>query len=198
MSVKSQTLPPPSRQGGKSVLESFDRRRSIRSMAKRELGIQDLSDLLWATAGVNGSRGLRTVPIMWDMPLYAAIEDGVFRYDPENHQLVPVLDEDIRNSIPTQGFARTAPVQLLLSQDDAKVNSSMRSMIEETDGIPFYSGLHIGYLSQSIYLASAGLGLNTVALGYFDRELIRRKLSFGPGQDVCLVHPVEYPGTSSR
>ena len=162
-------------------------------MARRELSIQDLSNLLWATAGVNSGQGLRTVPIMWDMPLYAAMKDGVYLYDPEGHELQMVLDEDIRKHIPTQDFARNAPLQLLLSQDDKEVSGSMRNMIADTGGISFYSGLHIGYLSQSIYLAAAGLGMNTVALGYFDKDLISERLSFDPGHEVCLVHPVGYP-----
>jgi nitroreductase len=193
MNKKTIQLLPPSPDAGKSTMETFSGRRSIRSISDENLSLQDLSNLLWAASGVNSDQGLLTVPIMWEMPLYAAMEDGVYLYIPEKHELQQISDKDLRADIPTQDFAGNAPVQLLLSQDDSKVSGSMRSMIKDTGGIPFYAGLHMGYLSQSIYLAASGLGLNTVALGWFDKDLLAKELKSASDQEVFLVHPVGYP-----
>jgi hypothetical protein len=58
-----------------------------------------LSDLLWAAFGINRPSGDRTTPY-WHhvmiIDVYAAMEDGVWLYQPETHTLQQHLAEDIR------------------------------------------------------------------------------------------------------
>ena len=45
--------------------------------------------------------------------LYAAMEDGVWLYEPETHTLRPHLAEDIRAATGLQEFVGTAPLNLV-------------------------------------------------------------------------------------
>ena len=56
-------LPRPRSEGGKPLIEALRLRRSIREYSTRSLPMQVLSDLLWATFGINRpASGDRTAP----------------------------------------------------------------------------------------------------------------------------------------
>jgi hypothetical protein len=55
-------LPPPRSKGGQPLIEALALRRSTREYSDRPLPSQVLSDLLWATFGVNRPSGDRTAP----------------------------------------------------------------------------------------------------------------------------------------
>ena len=102
-------LLPPVNTGGTAVMQARSERKSTRVFAPEKLTRRYLSDLLWAANGVNRPDGKRTAPSALnrqDIDVYAAFEEGVYRYDAPSHSLVPVAEGDVR---PVK-----APVVLLL------------------------------------------------------------------------------------
>ncbi len=116
--LQAIVLPPPLMAGGKSLMQSFKDRQSIREYADRPLSNQDLSNLLWAAWGVNRpQQDGRTAPRWRDaylLDIYVAMADGVWLYEPKSHQLLFHMAGDLRGQTTTgQSFVATAPLNLI-------------------------------------------------------------------------------------
>jgi hypothetical protein len=134
-------LPEADQQGGKPLMQALALRSSNRSIDSQELNLNDISNLLWATWGVNRSDGRHTAPTAnnkQQIAVYIALRDGVWRYDPALHELTRELPDNV---LPKFG----APGAVLLYAAPADE--------------PLYSGMHIGSLYQNagLFCASAGL-----------------------------------------
>jgi hypothetical protein len=91
-------------------------RHSTRAYSARPLAPQTLSDLLWAAFGINRPSGDRTAPYwrhVMVIDIYAAMADGVWLYEPKEHQLVRQLSADIRGQTGLQDFVGVAPLNLI-------------------------------------------------------------------------------------
>ena len=103
-------------------MQALELRRSTRVYSPRPLSAQTLSDLLWAAYGVNRPSGDRTAPY-WRhivvIDVYAAMPDGVWLYDPQQHALHVHLSADIRAQTGLQDFVATAPLNLVYVAGDA-------------------------------------------------------------------------------
>ena len=74
------TLPAPAKKGGSSTIESLWKRHSVRSFQQKDLPLQTLSNLLWATTGLNRKDGKRTNPTAMnkqEISVYAFMKKGV-------------------------------------------------------------------------------------------------------------------------
>ena len=133
-------LPAPNKTGGMPLMQALNARRSIKTnYSGAALSAQQLSDLLWATWGVNREDGRRTAPTAMnrqDVRVYVALENGVWQYD-AGHALIKVLDGDWRSQM--GGGSLT----LLYAIPQANE----------------WGGAHVGSLYQNaaLYCASAGL-----------------------------------------
>src|ERR1700733_15658783 len=110
-------LPPPRCDFGKSLAQALKPRRSTREFDTRPLSPQVLSELLWCAYGVNRpATADRTAP-SWrharETDVYAATEDGGWRYDAIKHALVPQLAADVRGQTGVQDFVGAAPLNLV-------------------------------------------------------------------------------------
>lgn len=81
--------------------------------------LQDLSDLLWAAAGINRPEsGKRTSPTAMnkqEIDVYVCLQEGAYLYHPKANSLEPVTKEDLRPAVGGgQGFVATAPVCLVM------------------------------------------------------------------------------------
>jgi hypothetical protein len=130
-------LPAPQRQGGKPLMQALMGRRSTRAYAPRPLPPQLLSDLLWAANGVNRPTADRTAPYwrhIMVIDIYAAMEDGVWLYEPTAHRLVPYMLDDIRADTGLQDFVGTAPLNLIYVAHGER----MGDISTEERGAPFH------------------------------------------------------------
>lgn len=184
-------LPPPAIVGGKSLMQSFQERQSIRDYAERSLSDQDLSNLLWAAWGVNRPQhDGRTVP-RWRgaylLDIYLVKADGVWRYDPKSHQLLFHMPGDLRGQTTTgQAFVATAPLNLVYAVDTAKMSGSTVAEKNAT------AGATVGLTAQNVYLYCASAGLATVLRESVPAELADT-LKLPPGQIVQFAQTVGYP-----
>ena len=95
-------LPAPNKTGGMPLMQALSGRHSTKtSYSGAALSAQQLSDLLWATWGVNREDGRRTAPTAMnrqDVRVYVALENGVWQYD-KGHALLKVMDGDWRGQM---------------------------------------------------------------------------------------------------
>ena len=181
----------PSKTGGSSVMEAFSNRKSSREISNKKLSIQDLSDLVWATAGINRQeKDLRTAP-SWrnyqDIDLYVCFPEGVYLYNAKEHALEPFAKGDFYPLIATiQPFVNDAPVILLLVTDLSKMND------DDKDYQMVIAGLDAGIISQNISIFCAGKGMATVPRGFMKKEELKKALNLKESQHIMLNHPVGY------
>ena len=185
------SLPPAQLQGGIALMQAFAARRSTRAFAATPLPLQVLSNLLWATCGVNRpDSGGRTAPSAhnWqEIEVYLTLAQGAYRYEAKPHALALVAAADLRAQTGLQDFAGTAPVNLVYVADFARMGAASRSDRE------FYATADCGFASQNVYLYCASEGLATVVRGALDRDALARALQLRGDQRVILAQTVGYP-----
>jgi len=191
--VAAQTvrdLPPPTKQGGKPLMEALALRRSTRAYAKTPLPDQLLSDLLWAANGVNRPNGERTAPYWRHImvtDIYVAMADGVWLYQPEAHQLQAHLPDDIRAATGSQDFVGVAPLDLIYiahGERMSDVGPADRRLFASVDA---------GFIGQNVYLFCASAGLGTVFRGAVPYDSLTKKLGLPAEQFVTFAQTVGYP-----
>ncbi|GAH47907.1 unnamed protein product, partial [marine sediment metagenome] len=108
-------LPEPQHDSDVSIEQSLLNRRSIRSYTGEPLTLQEVSQLLWAAHGITDPRGFRTAPsagALYPLELYLVagdVEDltsGVYKYEPDGHQLARIIDGDKRAKLADAALAQ--------------------------------------------------------------------------------------------
>ena len=120
--LKPIKLNQPNVKRGLPVMTALQKRQSTREYADKKLELQDLSDLLWAAAGINRPEsGKRTSPTAMnkqEIDVYVCLQEGAYLYHPKANSLEPVTKEDLRPAVGGgQGFVATAPVCLVMVAD---------------------------------------------------------------------------------
>lgn len=209
-------LNPPSLKRGLPLMEALAVRASAREYSERDLSLQDLSDLLWAADGITRpAENKSTAPSAMnahDVRIYAFMRTGAFLYDPQKHELLPVLAGDLRAQIvmarpprpagpaappppgappapPAPAAApapATAPVEIILVSDGDR----FRHGGPEQKAV--WGALDAGIVSQNISLFCAATGLKTCPKASVNREKIKELLKLAAAQVVFLDHPVGY------
>jgi len=174
----------------KTVMETLQARKSIRSYSDKMLSEQDLSDLLWAAQGLTHDGGRMTSPTAknsQEIMLYVFTKEGVYLYDHYKHVLDQVLKGDHREVLcGRQEFAKTAPVSLLMVGDFEKYGN----MSDHAKRMVFADG---GICSENINIFCAAAGLCTVPRGIMDHQGIIKLLNLTEKQIPILNNPVGYP-----
>jgi SagB-type dehydrogenase family enzyme len=186
-------LPEPSRDGKVSVEKALAERRSVRKHTAEPLTLAEISQLLWAAYGVTQpipnvpqlSGGLKTAPSaggLYPLELYVvagnvtSLEPGVYKYRPENHDLVQVENGDKRTALfdasAGQTWVRDAPASIVYSAVFSRNTDKYGPRGRER-----YVCMDLGHSAENVYLQCGSLGLGTCAIGAFlddDVKLITR------------------------
>lgn len=196
-------LPEPEKEGGKSILASLLERKTNRTISSKELPVQLLSNLLWAGFGVNRNSASfnkkgRTAPSAsnsQEIDLYVALAGGVYIYEPEAHQLLPVAEGDFRARAGRRG-ADAAPVNIFyiadLSRYDLGPSQPDRS-IGDPEVQKSYYFTDTGFIAQNIYLYAASAGL-AAWFHNCDKENTVKEFKLKSSQRVLFAQSVGYPG----
>ena len=170
---KRMPLPAPVTAGGKPLMEALAARSANRKFADTALSGETLSNLLWATWGVNRADGRHTAPTARNsqaIRVYAALESGVWLYDAAKHELVLAMEGDTRSTF------GGAPLTLLFA----------------VPGDDSAGGMHAGSLYQNAGLFCASEGLANVVKTTGARAL-DGKLPLPKGYTVIVVQSIGYP-----
>ena len=183
-------LLPPQTEGGKPLLQALQERSSTREYGPETISLPILSNLLWAAFGINRPEsGKRTAPSAhnWqEIDIYAATEDGLYRYNEKAHALDLVLAQDLRAKTGAQKFVKDAPLNLIFVADLSRMGDA------SADEKAFYAAADAGFISQNVYLYCASEGLATVVRRWIDRPALARAMNLGPDQEIILAQTVGY------
>ena len=176
-------LPSVKTRGEISVEEAIYHRRSRREFEDKHLTLFHLSQILWAGQGISSKAGFRTVPsagATYPLVLYVAVgkvEDlacGLYRYTPQQHSLIPLLREDIRQELAREAWGQTmiakAAVDIIIAANFQRTTSRYGSRGRR------YVYMEAGHSSENIYLECESLGLATCAVGAFNDERVKNIL----------------------
>ena len=183
-------LPAPVKTGGMPVMEALALRATSRDFAPTPLNSQQMSNLLWAAFGINRKDGKRTAPSSMDrqeIELWLLTPEGVQVYDAKNHQLVPVLKEDLRALGGRQAFVKDAPLTLVFVADHARLGSGQDAEKERT------AAIDTGFISQNVYLFCASEGLATGVRTWVDTEALGKRLGLSPHQHITAAQSIGFP-----
>jgi SagB-type dehydrogenase family enzyme len=182
-------LPAPQKTGGMPLMEALAKRATVRSFDTTDISMQQLSNLLWASFGVNRPDGRRTAPSAnnkQEIDIYVLLKNGAYVYDAQNNKLDLVSSQDLRSQASDQRFA-DAPVQLIFVADLTK-----RGGNSEEEKLRM-ANIDCGYISQNTYLYCTSEGLATGARATVNRDALIPKLKLSPEQRILLAHSVGRP-----
>jgi SagB-type dehydrogenase family enzyme len=189
--IETLPLAEPEKTGGMPLFDALSKRSSIRSFQSVMLTDKDLSNLLWAAFGVNREDGRRTAPSArnWQQfDIYLIMADGWYLFEPKDHALLKMGNEDLREYAGSQDYVKTAPLNLIYVSDHERMTGA------DMDNRIFHSATDVGFIAQNVYLYCASEGLATVVRGLVDRDGLHEVLKLRPSQHVILGQTVGYPG----
>jgi SagB-type dehydrogenase family enzyme len=190
--LKPISLPEPSFKNDKPLMQALKERKSSREFSDKELGLQDLANILWSANGINRPEtGKRTIPSAMnkqDIDVYAVLKEGVYLYKADKHELVAVAAGDFRKFAGMQPFVASAPLNLLYVSDTSKYN-----MIKEREGILPIAAIGAGHCSQNVYLYGAVAGLAVVTRASLDMKKMTEVLKLKLQQVILFAQTVGYP-----
>ena len=184
--LSSIKLNNPNTKGGLPVMEALSQRASVKEWSEKKLNLQDLSDLLWASNGINrpdeSKRTAASALNAQDVDVYVVMEEGSYLYDAKMQELTAVAKGDFREAT----GKTTAPVVIVLVSDISRFKSG------EVASKLNWAALDIGIVSQNIALFCAGTGLKTRPRVSMDVAKIKAVLKLTDSQYPMLNHPVGY------
>ncbi|HEY5508175.1 MAG TPA: SagB/ThcOx family dehydrogenase, partial [Paludibacter sp.] len=152
--------------GGKPLMQAIVHRKSDREFDSRNISLKHLSEILWVTNGINRANGKRTVPSamgLYPLQTYAVLPNGIYFYNPQKHQLEPVVKGDFRSIAGRQTYVDTAPLNILLIAKGKTATDNFNAAM-----------LDSGYCGQNVYLYCASEGLKCVVrAGAKEAELLK-------------------------
>jgi Nitroreductase family. len=174
---ESIKLLPPNLSSGKTVLQALNERKSERVFGPGELNRRQLSEVLWAAAGVNrtleGDKMGRTTPSSHNdqaIDTYAFTKSGVYKYNHLKHELVFMFPGDHRAVAGPQSYVATAPLSLILVADLSRVTGDTREYQLMS------VSMDAGHMSANVYLYGASAELRVICRSTIEREELRALL----------------------
>jgi nitroreductase len=199
------TLPNPRFTRGRSIYAALKNRKTVRSIGKKKISMQILSNLLWAAGGVNRKKGpfgvrgrtAASASNSQEIDLYVALAEGVYIYEASSHKLISVLGGDLRALAigPGQGNSGAkAPVRLIyiVNIDKFRMAGFQEPGLYNPEIQKSYYYVDTGLIAENVYLFAASQGLAT----WFhncNRAALAKKLNLRSGQRALFGQTVGYP-----
>lgn len=191
-------LPAPKLKGKMSVEETLNLRKSIRIFQDKPLTIEQVSQLLWSAQGITHSRGermFRTAPsagATYPLETYLFTASGGYKYNPVEHSLKKVYDEDMRTALSEASLGQTA-----VSNAHAVF---VFTYIEERTSQRYgerayrYICMEAGHVAQNLHLQAVALGLGSVPVGAFTDDQVAQILNLPEDEIPLYIVPIGYSG----
>jgi SagB-type dehydrogenase family enzyme len=183
-----------------SLLEAINNRESRRKYLDKELTLEEISFLLWATQGVKelargGMVTKRTVPSGGAMHPYETyllvknidgLEPGLYRYLAIEHKLLiedtdrPNLSEKIVEVCHGQAFIGKAAVVFIWTARPYRLEyrygeDSLKDIL-----------MGVGHICQNLYLACEAIGAGTCAIVAYDQDKLDKFIGVDGEDEISL------------
>jgi SagB-type dehydrogenase family enzyme len=173
-------LPEPVLNGSISLEQAIKNRRNVQQFTAEPLKITQVGQLCWAAQGLTDpNMGLMSAPSamgIYPMQLYVVLPDGLYLYEPKNHDLVKYINGDLRPGLFQAAFrqrmVQNSPCIFIISGSANKIEAKFRGRGER------FLYLEAGHIAESIDLQTAALGLGAVPVGTFDPKTVAKICKF--------------------
>ncbi len=177
-------LPPPSVSGGEPLWDVVRKRRSRRGYTFRQIALEELSQMLWATQGVTGRVSgylLRAAPsagALYPVETYLwvnKVEDlsqGIYHFNVRRFALELIYGGNygaaLKEACLGQNMLSTCSVAFIWTAviDRCRMKYGERAFR--------YIFMDVGHICQNLYLAATALGLGCCAIGAFYDDEVNR------------------------
>lgn len=177
--------------GGMPLMQALGRRQSQRDFSPEPLPEAVLGELLWAAAGINRvalhGRTFPTAMNCQEIDVHVALADGLYRYEPEPHQLRLMQAADVRRVTGYQDFVDNAALDLVFVADHGRMH---RVPASQRSG---FAHIAVGAIVQNVYLYCAHAGLATVTRAWFDRQTLALAMGLAEDHEIVLTQTVGRP-----
>jgi SagB-type dehydrogenase family enzyme len=185
--------------GSADLADAMGGRRSRRRYKEQPIHLDELAFLLWATQGIckgmNAGTALRTVPSAGARHAFEtylcvlnvdALDPGVYRYLPIEHELVHVstvadLPGRLADGTLGQAFVGHAAVTFVWTAIPYRMEWRYGPAAHKV------IALDAGHVCQNLYLACEAIGAGTCAIAAYDQEAMDRLLGVD-GKDEFTVY----------
>jgi SagB-type dehydrogenase family enzyme len=183
-------LLPPQTEKGKSLMKALEERRTTREYSDRAMSLQDISNVLWAANGINRVKEMKhTAPtaVNWqEIDVYIVLGKGIYRYNPHDSTLYPVVKGDMREQAGTQDYVKTAPLNLIYIADYTKMKNAEEAKKEA------YASADAAFIAENVYLFCAAFDMGCVVRASVDREKLSATMKLRPEQKIVLGQTVGF------
>ncbi|MCL4458494.1 MAG: SagB/ThcOx family dehydrogenase [Chloroflexi bacterium] len=188
-------LPTPRLSGQMSLEEAVMRRRSVRRYSRRELSLEEISQLLWVAQGITDRReGLRAAPsagALYPVELYAVLSQGIYHYSPRDHSLKMVKPGDWREQLSAaalgQRYIWEAPLNMIITVIYERTAAKYGARAER------YVILEAGHIAQNVHLQAVALALASVPIAAFYDQKVQLAIGCPPNHQPLYIIPVGVP-----
>lgn len=176
---------------GMYFLETIEEEKTVYSSYSRTpLPMQLLSDLLWAAYGCayNKAKDADADAVEFQkIDIYVSMEQGCYIYDPVEHQLLPVIDEDIRWMTGQGDYVKNSPVNLIyVNQPEGIVSRDVVATL-------MLPGVRSGMIAQKVSLFCASFHLYTSVRININRDKLAEILNIDDINRIILCQSVGLP-----
>ncbi|MFW9898199.1 MAG: SagB/ThcOx family dehydrogenase [Candidatus Thorarchaeota archaeon] len=186
-------LPKPKLEGKKSLEECIFERESIRRFLDKEIELEKISQILWATQGKKG--GKRTVPsagATYPLEIFVVLKKkGIFQYNLNKHTLELKFEgrfsEKLANASYRQYFIHEAPLNIVICAEFA------RTCYRYGERGVRYVLIEVGHCAQNIHLEAVALGLGSAPIGAYNDKKVKNVLNLPDEIEPLYIIPIGYP-----
>ncbi len=189
-------LPQPSLKGKMSTEEAIYKRASVRLFQNRPVSIENISQLLYAAQGIShsyGERQFRTAPsagATYPLETYLFTPSGVYKYNPLEHSLSRLFEDDKRSQLSEASLGQTAvssaPVVILFTMVQERTEKRYGERAFR------YICMEAGHAAQNLHLQAVALGLSSVPVGAFYDEQVAGVLGCPNNEHPLYIVPIGY------
>ena len=191
-------LPKPRTVSDTSIEQTLLKRRSIRDYMAEPLNLQEVSQLLWAAQAITETKySFRTAPsagALYPLETYLVVglvEDlaqGAYHYIPEQHQIIKVIDGDIRRELAlaalSQEWVKNGAISIIFTSIYERTTQKYGER-----GIR-YVHMEVGHAAQNVYLQAVALDLGIVVIGAFLDDTVVKLLNLSRDEHPLYIIPV--------
>lgn len=190
-------LPEPEYKGSLSLEECIFKRKSLRQYRREPLNLKDVSQLLWAGAGITcdgvtgPTRSYPSAGACYPLKLYIVVGEviglkpGIYLYYPEKHILKLLKRGDYRKKLAwaawNQGAIIKAPVSLVFTA------VAKRTIQRYGKRGQRYIYMDVGGAGQTVSLIAESLGCGSVIIGAFVDALVKKVLELKNEQPLYII-----------
>jgi len=179
--------------GNKSLEECIYDRESVRSYMDKNIEIEKISQILWATQGKKGEK--RTVPsagATYPLEIYVTLKDkGFFNYNVRKHSLELIIEKDLSSKLARasldQHFIAEAYMNIIICAEFSRITWGYGQR-----GVR-YVFIEVGHCAQNIHLEAVALGLASVPIGAFEDDQVKKVLELPKKIEPLYIIPIGYP-----